>query len=226
VSETTGPVTRTSLHDEVAQRLRDMVVEGRLEPGERLNERILCEQLQVSRTPLREAYRVLAAEGLLQILPNRGAMVAPLSVTELDATIEVLAALEELTGRLVAARIDDATLARIEARHHEMLAHHLRGDLPAYFKANQDIHLALVEASGNPVLAHEYRLLNARIRRYRFMANLSAERWSESVAEHETIMASLRARDGDALARQLADHLVAKLEVVKQRLAVGDDRAA
>jgi len=221
-----GPVARTSLHDEVAQRLRDMVVEGQLEPGERLNERVLCEQLQVSRTPLREAYRVLAAEGLVRILPNRGAMVAPLSVAELDATLEVLAALEDLTGRLVVTRIDDAALARIEARHHEMLAHYLRDDLAAYFKANQDIHLALVEASGNPVLAQEYRVLNARIRRYRFMANLSAERWAESIAEHEAIMASLRARDGEALARQLADHLVAKLEVVKQRLAVGDDRAA
>ena len=220
------PAARTSLHDEVAQRLRDMVVEGQLEPGERLNERVLCEQLQVSRTPLREAYRVLAAEGLLRILPNRGAMVTPLSVTELDATIEVLAALEELTGRLVAARIDDAALARIEARHHEMLAHHLRGDLPAYFKANQDIHLALVDAAGNPVLAHEYRLLNARIRRYRFMANLSTERWRESVAEHEAIMASLRAGDGEMLARQLAEHLVAKLTAVKERLDVEGERAA
>jgi DNA-binding GntR family transcriptional regulator len=221
-----GPVVRTSLHDEVAQRLRDMVVEGQLEPGERLNERVLCAQLQVSRTPLREAYRVLAAEGLLQLLPNRGVVVTPLSREELDATIEVLAALEELIGRLVARRIEPATLAAVEARHHEMLAHHLRGDLPAYFKANQDIHLALAAAAGNPVLEREYRLLNARIRRYRYMANLSAERWRESIAEHEAIMAALRARDGATLATRLRDHLVAKLEAVHQRLDHDDHQAA
>jgi len=226
VSQALGPVTRTNLHDEVAQRLRDMVVEGRLEPGARLNERVLCEQLQVSRTPLREAYRVLAAEGLLQLLPNRGVVVTPLSRTELDATIEVLAALEELTGRLVARRIDAATLAGIEARHHEMLAHHLRGDLPAYFKANQDIHLALVAATGNAVLEREYRVLNARIRRYRYIANLSAERWQESIDEHEAIMAALRDRDAATLAERLATHLVNKLEAVHARLDARDDRAA
>ena len=221
-----GPVVRTSLHDEVAQRLRDMVVEGQLTPGERLNERVLCAQLQVSRTPLREAYRVLAAEGLLQLLPNRGVVVTPLSREELDATIEVLAALEELIGRLVARRIDPATLAAVEARHHEMLAHHLRGDLPAYFKANQDIHLALAAAAGNPVLEREYRLLNARIRRYRYMANLSTERWRESIAEHEAIMAALRERDGATLATRLRDHLVAKLEAVHHRLDHDDHQAA
>jgi len=209
------PVTRRSLQDEVAERLRDMVVEGRLEPGARLNERVLCEQLRVSRTPLREAYRVLAAEGLLQLLPNRGAVVTPLSLAELDATIEVLATLEELTGRLAAARIDDRELAQIQARHHDMLAHHLRGDLPGYFKANQDIHLALVAATGNEVLAREYALLNARIRRYRYMANLSAARWRESIVEHEAIMASLARRDGDALAEQLSTHLFNKLRTVK-----------
>jgi DNA-binding GntR family transcriptional regulator len=221
-----GPVNRTSLHDEVAQRLRDMVVEGQLQPGERLNERILCERLQVSRTPLREAYRVLAAEGLLQLLPNRGVVVTPLSRAELGATIEVLAALEALIGRLVAERLDAPTLAAVEARHHEMLAHHLRGDLPAYFKANQDIHLALAAATGNPVLEREYRILNARIRRYRYMANLSAERWAESIAEHDAIMTALRQRDPDTLAHRLQTHLVAKLEAVHARLDHHDHRAA
>jgi len=223
------PIARTSLHDEVAQRLRDMVVEGELAPSARLNERVLCDRLQVSRTPLREAFRVLAAEGLLQLLPNRGAVVTPLSAAELDATIEVLAVLEELTGRLAVQRIDSAALAQIEARHHEMLAHHLRGDLPAYFRANQDIHFALVAATGNAVLEREYRLLNARIRRYRYMANLSAARWQESIDEHEAFLASLKAKDGTALAGQLSQHLFNKLRSVKAQLAAqrpDDERAA
>jgi DNA-binding GntR family transcriptional regulator len=218
MSSTIAPVTRTSLHDEVAQRLRDMIVEGELAPGQRLNERVLCETLQVSRTPLREAYRVLASEGLLQLLPNRGAIVTPLSPAELDDTIEVLAALETLIGRLAAARIDEAGLRRIQALHHEMMAHYLRRDLPAYFKANQDIHFALAVATGNALLAREYAMLNARIRRYRYMANLSAERWQQSIDEHEAIVRLLAARDADALAAQLGRHLENKLRAVKASL--------
>ena len=223
----TAPVSRTSLYDEVAQRLRDMVIEGALEPGARLNERVLCEQLQVSRTPLREAYRVLASEGLLELLPNRGAIVAPLSMSELDDTIEVMRALEELAGRLVVERIDDEGLRRLQAMHHEMVAHFLRRDLRAYFKANQDIHLALFAATGNAILEREYRMLNARIRRYRYMANLSPERWQESIDEHEAIMALLGARDGAGLGQRLASHLANKLEAVKRRLeAEGEARSA
>jgi DNA-binding GntR family transcriptional regulator len=220
MNETMAPVVRTRLMDEVARRLREMVVDGQLEPGSRLNERLLCEQLQVSRTPLREAFRVLASEGLLDLLPNRGAVVAPLSLAELDDTIEVLAALEELAGRLAALRVDDETLRRVQATHHEMVAHFLRRDLQAYFQANQAIHFAIVDATGNAVLAREYRMLNARVRRYRYIANLSSERWQESIDEHEAIIRLLTARDGPGLAAQLRTHLTNKLNAVKQRLAI------
>ncbi len=223
MSEVPTPVIRSNLMDEVAQRLRDMVMDGRLEPGTRLNERVLCEQLEVSRTPLREAYRMLATEGLLELLPNRGAIVAPLSLAELDDTIEVLAALEELAGGLAATRIDEEELRRVQALHHEMVAHFLRRELKAYFEANQAIHFAILAATGNAVLEREYRVLNARVRRYRYIANLSAERWQESIEEHETIMELLTARDGPRLARQLRVHLMNKLAAVKQRLALNRD---
>jgi DNA-binding GntR family transcriptional regulator len=212
-------IRRGGLHGELTDRLRDLVTEGELSPGSRLNERVLSERLAVSRTPLREAMKVLAAEGLVELLPNRGAIVAPLSLAELDQTVEVMAALERLAGRLAPDRLNADRLAEIKALHYEMRAHHARGELPGYFRCNQAIHLAIMAGTGNSVLERQYTQLNARVRRYRYIANLSQERWDQSVEEHETIMKHLVARDRVALADTLARHLENKLAHVKLRLA-------
>lgn len=216
------PIVRLSLHDQVVVRLRDAIVEGRLAPNERLNERVLCARYGISRTPLREALKVLAQDGLVALLPNRGAVVTPLTATELDQTVEVMAPLEALAGELVAARIGPAGIAEIRALHHEMCAFHARGDLPAYFRANQAIHRQLVEHTGNRILASTYVALNARIRRFRYMANLSPDRWEQAVAEHEQILAALSARDGSRLGRLLRQHLVNKADAVKANLELED----
>jgi DNA-binding GntR family transcriptional regulator len=216
---------RGSLHDEVTARLRDLVIDGCLLPGQRLNERILCDQLAVSRTPLREAMKVLAAEGLLELLPNRGAIVARLSVEELDHTIEVMGALEHLAGMLVPARLTAERLGEIKALHYEMLAHHARGDLPGYFRCNQAIHFAIMAATLNPVLERQYGQLNAQVRRYRYMANLSRERWDQSVEEHELILRHLIARAPEALADILTRHLENKIAHLKLQLIPSPERA-
>src|SRR6218665_3986423 len=104
-------ISRLALHDQVAARLRTMLVEGRIQPGAKLNERELCEQLRVSRTPLREAIKLLASEGLVDLLPNRGAVAVKLSETDVLNTFEVLAGLEGQSGELAAQRITDAELA-------------------------------------------------------------------------------------------------------------------
>ena len=211
-------IRRRSLHDVVVDRLRDLIVEGVLGPGQRLNERLLCEQLGVSRTPLRESFKVLASEGLIEILPNRGATVAPLTIEELKEVADVLCGLEAVVGPLAAARIDALGVQRLEALHQAMLEHHRQGDLPAYFRLNQEIHLRLVEATGNRTLLDTYTALNLRIRRYRFMANLASDRWAQAVAEHEEIMRALRRRDGTALGALLQAHLRTKTEHVMHSL--------
>ena len=203
-------IRRQSLHDVVVDRLRDLIVEGLLQPGQRLNERLLCEQMGVSRTPLRESFKVLASEGLIEILPNRGATVAPLTTDELREVVDVLSGLEAVVGPLVAGNIDDAGIEKLETLHRTMLEHHRQQDLPAYFRVNQEIHLLLVESTGNRTLLETYTALNLRIRRYRYMANLASDRWAQAVAEHEKIMQALRRRDGQALGRLLQAHLRAK----------------
>jgi DNA-binding GntR family transcriptional regulator len=207
-----------SLHEKLVAHLRDLLVEGELDPGARISERLLCERFGVSRTPLREALKVLASEGLVELLPNRGARVARLDDRDVADMFEVMAALEALSGRLACARISEAALADIRALHHRMLAHHLRGQLPEYFRLNQAIHEAIVDAAENPVLKATYLSLSGRIRRARYLANLSDERWAAAVAEHEKILAALSERDGEKLARLLDTHLKNKSIVVRDNL--------
>ena len=213
------PISRRPLHEEAVGRLRELIVQGRLAPGERLNERLLCEQLGISRTPLREAIKLLASEGLVALLPNRGAQVAPLEAGRLAETLAVMGALEALAGELACKHASDAQIAEVAALHAEMVAKHACGDLTSYFRYNQAIHLKIVEASGNVTLANMYRQLNANVLRARYMANLSRERWDEAVREHEKILAALTARDVNRLTRLLQEHLAHKLASVPSALS-------
>jgi DNA-binding GntR family transcriptional regulator len=203
------------MHREITARLRDMIIEGELAPDVRMPEQTLCAQLGISRTPLREALKALAAEGLIELLPNRGAVVARLTVADAEEIFQVLAALEVLGAALAAARIGDAEVAEIAAQHYRMVAHYKRGELMAYFKLNQAIHEAIIAASHNKALTQTYRTLNARIARARYMGNLKAVRWEAAVKEHEEILAALAARDASRLTTLMREHLRAGWEVVK-----------
>ena len=211
-------IDRRPLHAEVIDHLRDRIVQGELPPGGRLNERVLCEQLGISRTPLREAIKMLAAEGLVELLPNRGAIVTPLKAANIADTLAVMGALESVAGGLACANASATAIGEIRALHFEMLAYHARGNLAGYFRCNQLIHDKIIEASGNPVLTNTYRQLNANVLRARYMANLSQERWDAAVREHDEILAALVARDAGRLQRLLAEHLAHKVASVMAAL--------
>jgi DNA-binding GntR family transcriptional regulator len=149
-------ISRGALHDQLTQRLRTWLVEGRIAPGAKLNERELCEVLHVSRTPLREAIKRLAAEGLVDLLPNRGAVAPKLTEADVEHAFEVLAVLEGLSGERAAARASDAEIVEIRALHFEMCACHARQDLSGYYRLNARIHAAINAAARNPVLTQSY----------------------------------------------------------------------
>jgi DNA-binding GntR family transcriptional regulator len=211
-------IERRPLHEEVVSQLGDRIVRGELAPGTRLNERVLCEQLGISRTPLREAIKMLAAEGLVELLPNRGAIVTPLDAGNVAHTLAVMGALEALAGELACTNASEADIGEIRALHFEMRAHHARKDLAGYFSCNQRIHDRIIAASANPVLASTYRQMNAKVLRVRYMANLSQERWDAAVAEHDEILAALSTRDAIRLKRLLAEHLAQKVTSVMAAL--------
>lgn len=207
-------IVKSSLHVEAADRIREMIGSGRLAPGARIPERELCELFGISRTPLREALKVLASEGLVEITPNRGARVVKLDRADIEAMFEVMGALEALAGELACRNIGRGDLAEIRALHFEMIVHYERGELERYFELNRRIHEALVRASRNPVLAQVYEGLASRVQRARYLANMNAERWAQAVGEHEHMLEALTARDGERLSRLLRTHLDNKLRVV------------
>ena len=212
------PVSRASLHEQAAHRLREMLVEGRISPGAKLNERELSKVLNVSRTPLREAIKLLAAEGLVELLPNRGAIAVNLSEADVLNTFEVMAGLEAQSGELAAQRITNAELGEIKALHFEMLAAYTRRDLPAYYRLNSAIHSAINAAAKNPVLTATYNQVNARLRALRFRSNQDGGKWKSAVREHELMIDALSAHDAQAMRAVLASHLANKVDVVIEQL--------
>ena len=213
------PITdRSALHSAVAARLRDMVIEGKLVPGARLNERVLCEQLNVSRTPLREAFKMLAGEGLVELLPNRGAVVARMGIEDIEAAFAVIASLEGLAGELAAKHITQVELSEIRALQFDMLASHTRRDLPGYFRANMRIHALINAAAHNPVLTEAFQRLNTRIYATRYRSNLTNERWDKAIDEHNEILKLLESRDGKKLRALLEKHLLNKRDTIVAEL--------
>jgi DNA-binding GntR family transcriptional regulator len=211
-------IPRANLHEQVAQRLRQMLVEGRIAPGAKLNERELCEALEVSRTPLREAIKMLAAEGLVELLPNRGAIAVQLSEEDVRHTFEVMGGLESLSGELAALRITDTELAELKALHFGMLAAYTRRDLSNYYRLNALIHRGINAAAKNPVLSATYDRVNARLHALRFRSNQDGEKWKTAVREHEQMIEALAARDAKAMRAVLSTHLQNKLNVVLEQL--------
>jgi DNA-binding GntR family transcriptional regulator len=200
-------VQRMSLHEEVVDLVRTMILEGQLRPGRRIAEPDLCRRFNVSRTPLREALKVLASEGLVELQPNRGAQVTEIRPDETAEHFEVLEALEAKVGELVAARMTDAEIDEVRELQAELAKHHDAGRRAQYFALNQRVHAKLVAAARNKSLAATHLQYSRKIARVRYAANFSRLRWDQSLEEHVQIVEALIARDGERLAQLMREHL-------------------
>ncbi|WP_104668305.1 GntR family transcriptional regulator [Ensifer adhaerens] len=210
-----GPIRRTALHDTLVSHLRDMIIEGDLSPGTRLHEGQLGEQLGVSRTPLREAIKYLASEGLVELVPSRGAIVKRFSAKDVHDMLTVLRTLEELAGKLACEAASDAGIAEVRALHDEMVARYKAGDRLQYYKLNQQIHSAIAQLAANAALADMHAILQTRLKRIRFIGHEGPEKWAAAVAEHEEMIVALEARDKARLSEVLGRHLMNAWERVR-----------
>jgi DNA-binding GntR family transcriptional regulator len=211
-------VLRTGLHEQAAARLRSLIVHGDLSPGEQLLELDMSEALGISRTPLREALKQLATEGLVELRLNRSAVVAPLRRDELAELFEAVSGIERCAAELAATRIAARDLERLEALQRRIEWHHDRGELHDYFEANQQIHAAIVGFARNTVLKATHDALLPRVERARFFALSARGRWDESVREHRQILAALRAGDAERAGRLLDHHVRRTGEIVTDAL--------
>ncbi len=210
-----GFIQRQTLHEQVASRIRDMIIEGHLEPDQRINEAVLVQTLGVSRTPLREALRTLAGEGLIDIRPARGSVVKRLSPQDVISMLEVLAELEKLAGRLACERASDEELAELLALHDAMIALYEKRERLQYYKLNQAIHSGIAQLSRNNMLIDVQATIQSRLKRIRFLGNQGQRAWADAVGEHEEMAEALRRRDGKRLGAVLARHLMNTWDRVK-----------
>jgi len=205
-AEAIVPQARPHLHDQVIADLRDMVMRGELAEGKRVPEALLCARLGISRTPLREALKVLAAEGFIALRPNRGAVVVPLDGAAVASLFELKGSIERLIGLVLPERITPAESEQIDQIHRQLREFFDRGDVAGYTRINHDFHAALASATHNDALIQVYSGLQQKILRARFAINEQPTRIGRSMEEHEGIIAMLRAGAARDLANRLEEH--------------------
>ena len=207
-----------NLHEGTFQKLRSLLVEGVIAPGSKLNERALAESLNVSRTPIREAIKRLAADGLVELIANRGAIAVQLSHADVVHTFDVIAQLEGYSGELAAKNISAATLSELEALQYEMMASYARRDLSNYYKLNLRIHHLINQAANNPVLTQLFSQANARIEALRFRSNQNGVKWERAVEEHQEMIDALKTHDVERMRKVMIQHVMNKRDVVIELL--------
>ncbi len=217
--ETSNIIPRRSLQEEIASRLREEIVEGIWKPGTRLQERVLCERYGVSRPPLREACRVIAAEGLLELHPNRGAVVTRPTMVDALENMEIFVTLQSLAIRLACERASDQQLAMIGELHAEMRESGDRHDTARFYEINTAIHRAILSASGNSALVSIYEHVARHITRFQNLAGGIEDDIQLSLREHDQFVGALLRRDAPVAISALEAHLRTVTEMVKKRIA-------
>lgn len=201
-------LVHNSLHDEVAAQLRERIFAGELTPGSFLDEAGLAQQMRISRTPLREALKVLTAEGLVRHEPRRGCFVNEVTEQDLDEIFPVIALLEGQCARLAAAHATDADIEALEALHDKLQRHARAKRINDYYAANFAIHEAIIQLANNRWLAQVIGDLRKIVKLARLQQLHAPGRLEQSLSEHVAVFAALKARDPDGAEAAMRTHLV------------------
>jgi len=205
-----------SLHDQVAAQLRDLIFAGELMPGAFVDETRMCEQLAISRTPLREALKVLTAEGLIRHEPRRGCFVNQVTEQDLDDIFPVIALLEGRCAFEAAQQAGDADIAALERLHQQLQDSAAQGRIPDYYAVNFAIHEAIIAIAGNKWLAQVIADLRKILKLARLQQLNAPGRLGQSLAEHMAVFAALKAHDAEGAEAAMRTHLTRQREALRQ----------
>ena len=205
-----------SLHHQAAETLRQQIFAGALGPGSFVDEAALCEQLAVSRTPLREALKVLVAEGLLRHEPRRGCFVAEITERDVDQIFPVMALLEGRAAHEAPAHAGPADIAALELLHQRLREHAGAGRITEYYEANYAIHEAFITLADNRWLAQVIGDLRKILRLARHQTLHVPGRLQQSLAEHLQVFAALKSGDAGAAEQAMRQHLLAQREALRE----------
>ena len=217
---------RPSLSAEAADTLREFILLGKLAPGVAVPERDLAEALGISRTPLKEALRVLENEGLIVYSATRRPHVADPSIEELSQNLDVLGALEALAGEFACERATDDEIAEVAALEERMRLASLDTDPLEFFGWDMAFHQAIVRAARNAPLMETHRAYNARLWRARFISSKTRTARDSTLGQHEDILAALQQRNAAECARNMRRHLqVAIINIAAAQASIKDQEA-
>jgi DNA-binding GntR family transcriptional regulator len=204
-----------SLHDEVAAQLRDRIFAGELLPGTFLDEAQLSQQMRISRTPLREALKVLTAEGLVRHEPRRGCFVREVTERDLDEIFPVIALLEGRCAREAALRASDADLQALDLLHEKLSRHAKAKRINDYYSVNYAIHEAIITLADNRWLAQVIGDLRKILKLARLQQLHAPGRLDQSLSEHLAVFAALKARDPEGAEAAMRTHLTRQREALR-----------
>jgi DNA-binding GntR family transcriptional regulator len=208
-------INSSSLCQQAVDLLRRRIDNHILAPGQRLDEVALAAELGISRTPLREALKILSAEGLVELRPRRGCYVTELTEQDLEEIFPIMSMLEGRVAYEVACKASAADLRRLDLLHEKLEHHAARGDIDRYYEANYAFHSALQEMAGSRWLQSIVTDLRKMLRLSRHRSLQLSGRLETSVAEHRALMAALRQHDGEAARQVMTTHLMAQLEALQ-----------
>ena len=204
-----------SLHDQVAERLRSLIFAGELSPGSWVDEVQLCESWSISRTPLREALKVLSAEGLVRHEPRRGCFVSEVTEQDLDDIFPVIAMLEGRCAHEAAIHATEADIQAMTALHEQLQAHARAGQIQSYYATNFSIHEAIIAMAGNKWLAMAIGDLRKILKLARLQQLNAPGRLTQSLKEHLAIFAAIQVRDPQAASDAMHEHLTRQREALR-----------
>ena len=213
------------LHQEVANQIREMIRNGVLVKGQKVNEKHLCESMGVSRTPVRESLRMLSSEGLIDLIPHKGAYVSQPPIKEISDMFEVMSVLEGTCARLATKKMTEKNFSKIEALHQELEKHYRNRDHKAYLDNNNIYHVFIQELSGNKVVNDVINGLRQKILLYRHRQLYQPERFDQSIQEHRDLLEAFRKRDAALAERLMKRHLIKQCEALVGLYASKEEEA-
>lgn len=218
-------MTDKTLPEQIADKLRRDILKGALAPGQQIKERDHATELDVSRTPMREAIRILSKEGLVLLRPSRSPIVADPSFEEISDVVDVLTALELRCGALACKNATDEDIIKIKAMHDNMSALQGKIDRIDFFELDMEFHMAIAAAAKNIVLAETHSAFVRRLWRARYLSASRKDSADRVKRQHGTIMTALETRDADLMHIGISAHLDALIENIRDKYASEADGA-
>jgi DNA-binding GntR family transcriptional regulator len=203
-----------TLHQEIAGQIQRMIRKGTLVKGQKIDEKSLCESMGVSRTPVREALRLLKADGLIDLIPHRGPYVSQPCIEEINDMFKVMSVLEGTCALLATTKMKKKNFTRIESLHEELEEHYQNRDHEAYLKSNNVFHVFIQELAGNKVLNDVINGLRQKILLYRQRQLYQPERFEQSIQEHRGLLEAFRKKDPSLAESLMKRHLLMQCEAL------------